>query len=107
MAPGAVRRGDVWWAELPSGRHPVVVLTRDAAIPVLRDVLVMPITTTARGIPTEVRLDESDGLPRACVATADNAGPLSAAYLVGRITALPAERMAQICRALNLAIDCA
>ncbi len=96
----------MWWAEPPYGRHPVIVLTRDAAVPVLRDLLVMPVTRTVRGIPTEVVLDESDGLPRPCVATADNTGPLSAGLLVERITVLSAERMTRVCRALNLAVDC-
>jgi mRNA interferase MazF len=103
--PGA-QRGEVWWAEPPYGRHPVIVLTRSAAIPVLRDLLVMPVTTTMRGIPTEVVLDESDGMPRRCVATADNTGPLSAALLVERITALAPARMGEICDALNLAVGC-
>jgi mRNA interferase MazF len=96
----------VWWAEPPYGRHPVIVLTRDAAVPVLRDLLVMPVTRTVRGIPTEVALDESDGMPQPCVATADNTGPLAAALLVEPITVLAPERMAQVCRALNVAVDC-
>lgn len=43
------RRGEVWWCEPPEiGRRPVVVLSRDAAIPRLRRVLVAPCTTTIR-----------------------------------------------------------
>jgi mRNA interferase MazF len=101
-----IRRGDVWWAEPPYGRHPVVVLTRDAAIPLLRDLLVMPVNSRARGIPTEVPLDEADGMPKPCVATADNTGQLSGALLVEHITSLSPERMSSICRAVSLAIDC-
>ena len=42
-------RGEVWWCELPDiGRRPVVVLSRDAAIPRLRRTLLGPCTTTIR-----------------------------------------------------------
>ena len=50
-----VNRGEVWWAEHPdAGRRPYLVLTRQAAIPVLNRVLAVPATRTVRGIPTEV-----------------------------------------------------
>jgi mRNA interferase MazF len=45
---GGPRRGEVWWSELPEiGRRPVVVLSRDVAIPRLRRALVAPCTTTS------------------------------------------------------------
>src|SRR3954467_5958880 len=54
-------RGDVWWCELAEvGRRPVVVLSRDAAIPRLRRALVAPCTTTVRGLPSEVVLAPGD-----------------------------------------------
>ncbi|HEV8115751.1 MAG TPA: type II toxin-antitoxin system PemK/MazF family toxin, partial [Acidimicrobiales bacterium] len=44
------QRGELWWCELPHlGRRPVVVLSRDAAIPRLRRCLIGPCTTTVRG----------------------------------------------------------
>jgi len=101
-----IRRADVWWAEPEWGRHPVVVMTRDAVIPHLRDIVVVPVMTQVRGLATEVSLDEQDGLPRSCVATADNVAQLSKTLLVDRITTLSTERMAQVCRAVGLAIDC-
>jgi mRNA interferase MazF len=59
-------RGEVWWSELPEiGRRPVVVLSRDAAIPRFRRALVAPCTTTVRRLPSEVVLDPgSDPVPR-------------------------------------------
>src|SRR5205814_3163186 len=52
-------RGEVWWCELAEvGRRPVVVLSRDAAIPRLRRTLIGPCTTTIRGIPSEVLLEQ-------------------------------------------------
>ena len=51
-------RGEVWWCELPEiSRRPVVVLSRDAAIPRLRRALIAPCTTTIRGLASEVLLE--------------------------------------------------
>ena len=84
-----MNRGEVWWLELPeAGRHPACILTRQAAIPVLRTLLVAPATTQIRGIPTEVRLGPEDGMPRECVLTLDNVGPVRKALLTERITRL-------------------
>ena len=44
------RQGEVWWAEHPdAGRRPFLVLSRQAAIPVLHSVLAVPATRTIRG----------------------------------------------------------
>jgi mRNA interferase MazF len=61
-------RGEVWWCELPEvGRRPVVVLSRDAAIPRLRRTLVGPCTTTVRGLASEVVLEPAeDPVPTRC-----------------------------------------
>src|SRR5215469_7220747 len=42
----------------PDKRRPVVVLTRDSAIAYLSTVTVAPISSTIRGVPSEVVLDE-------------------------------------------------
>ncbi len=48
-------RGEVWWCEMAEiVRRPVVVLSRDAAIPRLGRALVAPCTTTIRGLASEV-----------------------------------------------------
>jgi mRNA interferase MazF len=100
------QRGEVWWAELPDKRRPVLVLTRNSAIPVLRTVIVAPLTTRVRGIPTEVALDTGDGLPAACAASLDNLTVTDRLFLVERQTTLSPVRMAAVCRALRLAVDC-
>jgi mRNA interferase MazF len=81
----------------------VVILTRDRAIPVLERVLVAPVTTTVRGIPTEVALGRRDGLPTACVASLDDLVPMAKDYLVECITSLAVDRMEEIGRALRRA----
>lgn len=101
-------RGDVWWCELPEiGRRPVVVLSRDAAIPRLRRALIGPCTTTARGIPTEVLLEPPDDpIPLVSVVNLDSVESVSLGTLVERLGRLSGERMRQICEALEIAVDC-
>ena len=61
-------RGDICWYRFrpPDKRRPVLVLTRDSARPYLNDVTVVPVTSTIRGVPSEVLLDGQDGLPTEC-----------------------------------------
>lgn len=101
-------RGEVWWCELPEiGRRPVVVLSRDAAIPRLRRTLVGPCTTTIRGIPSEVLLEPAeDPVPRTSVVNLDSVESVSLATLVERLGRLSDERMVQICEALEVAVAC-
>jgi mRNA interferase MazF len=102
-----VNRGEVWWVEEPeTGRRPALVLTRQDAVPVLRKVLVAPATRTRRHIPTEVALDEGDGMPKPCVVSLDNLRAVPKALLTERITRLGVERMAQVCEALSRATAC-
>lgn len=69
-------------------------------------VLVAPATTTVRRLPTEVGLDEVDGLPRSCVVNLDTPELLPKAILVDRIASLSSARMRQICAALTKAVNC-
>jgi len=103
------RRGDVWWCELPDiARRPVVVLSRDAAIPRLRRALVAPCTTTIRGLPSEVVLEPGDDpITRRCAANLDSLESVSTAALVDRMGRLSDERMRDLCAALEVAVDCA
>ena len=102
-----VARGEVWWYEDPrAGRRPFCILTRDEAIPMLNQVLAVPATRTIRGIPTEVALDDADGMPAACALTLDNVSLIHPALCTERITRLPAERLRQVCDALAAAVAC-
>lgn len=69
-----MKLGEVWWAEspLPVGSRPVLLLTRDEVIQTIGSVVVVLVTRTARGLPTEVRLGAREGLPEPCVANFDN-----------------------------------
>lgn len=69
-----MNRGDVRWHNFrpPDKRRPVLVLTRDSAIPYLNDVTVAPVTTRIRGIPSEVLLGKEDGMPEDCAINFDH-----------------------------------
>jgi mRNA interferase MazF len=69
-------------------------------------VLVAPITRTIRGIPTEVRIDQADGMPEECVASLDNVRQIPRAFLSEPITSLAGPRMHEVCRALAIATGC-
>jgi mRNA interferase MazF len=102
-------RGDIWWCELPDiGRRPVVVLSRDAAIPRLGRALVAPCTTNVRDLPSEVLLEPGqDPVPRRCVANLDSVDNVSIAVLVERLGRLSDVRMHEVCEALAVAVSCA
>jgi mRNA interferase MazF len=102
-----VGRGDIYWLELPQeGRRPVCVLTREAAVPVLHNLTVALVTRTIRDIPTEVRLDERDGLPAECAITLDNLRTVPKRMLTERIATLSGGQMHAVCRALDVATGC-
>ena len=103
-----IERGEVWWAETPDAPkgRPFLVLTRNEAIPVLRTVLVAPISRTIRRIPTEVALGLSEGLPVASAATFDSVLAVPKSMLVRRMGALAPGRHPELCEALAAAIDC-
>jgi mRNA interferase MazF len=87
-------------------RRPALVLTRDAAVPVLHRVVAAPLTRTVRGIRSEVPLDSQDGLDEECAVSLDNVTVLPKAVLTHRVTTLSAARMHDVCRALAFVVDC-
>jgi mRNA interferase MazF len=101
-----MRRGDVWWADLPSpaGRRPVVLLSRNEAYAVRELVTVAPVTTRVRGIPTEVELDRADGLPKRCVANLDTITTIPRRRLTTQITRLAPAKIAAVDGALRFAL---
>lgn len=102
------RRGEVWWCELPEvGRRPVLVLSRDAAIPRLGRTLIAPCTTTIRGLASEVELDpDADPVPRSTAVNLDSVESVSLGVLVDRLGRLSDDRMREVCAALSVAVDC-
>ncbi len=101
-------RGEVWWCDLPEiPRRPVVVLSRDAAIPRLRRVIVAPCTTTIRGLASEVVLEVGeDPIPLRSAINLDSVESVSVGTLTERLGRLGGVRMHEVCSALAVAVDC-
>lgn len=105
---GRIARGDVrlYAFASPDKKRPVVVLTRNSAIAYLATVTVAPITSTIRGVPSEVILNEEDGMKAPCAVNLHNAVTVSQARLGRRIVQLNAARMSEICAALRFSLGC-
>jgi mRNA interferase MazF len=102
-----VARGEVWWGETPEEKgRPFLVVSRDAANRVLQRVLVAPVSSRIRGVPSELPLGEAEGLPQQSVASFDNLRPFPKEMLVHRIGALGSDRSRDICRTAGATIDC-
>lgn len=105
---GEIARGDVrlYQFAAPDKQRPVVVLTRDSAVAYLATVTVAPITSTIRGIPSEVSLDEDDGMKGPCAVNLHNAITVSQGRLGRRVARLSSMRMHEICNALRFSLGC-
>jgi mRNA interferase MazF len=102
-----MQRGEVWFAATPGGDRPVLVLTRDPVADRIGSVVVAALTRIRRGLVSELDLKAgADGLPTDCVVNFDNIHTLPREMLRGRVTALSAARMAQVCRTLAAAGGC-
>jgi mRNA interferase MazF len=101
-----VKRGDICWYtfKTPDKKRPVLILTRDSAIPVLNAVTVAPITSTIRSIPTEVVLTEEDGLPDTCAANFDNLQTVPKGNIGDRISHLTTKKMKAAALAVSFAL---
>lgn len=101
-----MNRGDVCWYlfQAPDKRRPVLILTRDSALGFLNSVTIAPITSTIRGIPTEVILTEEDGLPATCAANFDNIQTVPRRNIGERLARLTARRMKLAAAATSFAL---
>jgi mRNA interferase MazF len=105
MTAAPPRRGDVWLAQLDKVR-PVVVLTRDPLGRLLNAVLAAPVTSTVRGVSTEVAVGPADGVRLASVANLDNLQLVSRSRFVRRVGRARPGTMEALCGALAIAVDC-
>ena len=105
---GGIARGDVRLYQFapPDKKRPAVVLSRNSAIRYLSTVTVAPITSTIRGVPSEVLLDEEDGMKTPCVVNLHNTVTVSQDRLGRRIAQLSSLRMNEICTALRFSLGC-
>ena len=105
---GRIARGDVRLYRFapPDKQRPVVVLTRATAIAYLSTVTVAPITSAIRGVPSEVVLNEEDGMKVPCAVNLHSAATISQDRLGKRVGQLSSLRMNEICAALRFALGC-
>lgn len=102
-----VARGELWWGESPEEKgRPFLVVSRDAANAVMQRVLVAPVTTRIRSLPSELPVGEAEGLPLPSVASFGNLRPFPKSLLVRRLGALPAERRHLLCAVAAATLDC-
>lgn len=99
------RRGEVWLAILDK-RRPVIVLTRDPMGRYLDSIIVAPVTSTIRGVSTEVPIGPEDGVRRPSVVSLDNVQLLDKGRLIQVVGKARRVTMASICRSLAIATGC-
>jgi len=105
---GGIARGDIRLYRFapPDKQRPVVVLTRSSAIAYLSTVTVAPVTSTMRGVPSEVPLSDEDGMKTACAVNLHNVTTVSQDRLGRRVGQLSPQRMSEICAALRFSLGC-
>ena len=105
---GRIMRGDVrlYRYARPDKTRPVVVLTRDSALNYLSAVTIAPITSSIRGVPSEVVLNEDDGMKAPCAVNLHNAVTVPREELGRRVAQLSSLRMREVCAALGFSLGC-
>lgn len=107
MTAGGIGHGDVWWADLAEEKiRPVVVLTRRRVASRLTRLVVAPITSTVRDIPTEVAVGNAEGVRDGSVANLDNLQLLDAHRLLRRAGRVGDARWPEFCRAVTTMMAC-
>src|SRR6185369_4353578 len=97
-----VNRGEIWQYRFkaPDKRRPVLILSRQEVIPLLHTVMVAPITSTRRGVPSEVLLGVHEGLKQDSAANLDHVQTVEQARLASYVGSLDAAQMRNVCQAL-------
>ena len=102
------RRGEIWQYRFraPDKRRPVLVLTRQEVLPLLHTAMVAPITSTIRGLPSEVVVGAEEGLKHDSAVNLDHVQTIEQRLLHHYVGSLSEEKMREVCRALALATGC-
>ncbi len=105
---GRPQRGEIWLYTFkpPEKRRPVVILTRQSVLPLLRTAVVAPVTSNIRGLPSEVPVGVDEGLKHNSVVNLDWVQTVEQRHLTHYVGSLGETRMAQVCRALVIATGC-
>ena len=108
MTAARIARGEVrlYQFAAPDKRRPALVLTRNSALAYLSTATVAPVTSTIRGVPSEVVLNEEDGMKSPCAVNLHNAVTVSQHRLGKRLAQLSPARMNEVCAALRFSLGC-
>ncbi len=112
-APGRVardlKRGEIWLYTFkpPDKRRPVLIISRQAALPLLRTALVAPVTSTIHGSPAEVMIGVAEGLKQPSAVNLDHVQTVEQSLLHHFIGTVDAATMRRVCQALAVATGCA
>ena len=107
MARG-VERGQIWLYTFksPDQRRPVLVLSRQDVIGLLRTVMVAPITSAIRGAPSEVTVGIDEGLKGPSAVNLDHVQTVEKRLLGRYVGSLSVKKMTAVCDALAVAVGC-
>lgn len=102
-----MKRGEIRWYKFkaPDKKRPVVILTRNSILEYLGEVTVAPVTSTIRGIPSEVLLSREDGMGKECAINLDHIQTASKGKVGSLIATLPGEKLEQVRKAILFALD--
>jgi mRNA interferase MazF len=105
---GRLERGEVRFFRFPKPdkQRPVLILTRTSALEYLARVTVAPVTSTIRGVPSEVVLGPEQGMKQPCAVNLHNVVTVPRSGIGRLLTQLDAEHMSRVCGALAFSLGC-
>jgi mRNA interferase MazF len=105
--------GQIEWGEIrlfhfdaPDKTRPILILTRGSAVGYLSRLTIAPITSTIRGVPSEVALGPEDGMKQPCAVNLHNVITVGKDGIGRRVAQLGTARMREVCRALAFVLGC-
>ncbi len=101
-----IARGEIWQFAFPrpDRRRPVLVLTRQESMGYLQTVTVAPITSTIRGVPSEVTVGPEVGLKHKSAINLHHVATVPRSGLRAFVGTLPPELMERVRAALLFAL---
>lgn len=102
-----VAQAELWLMETPNQKQrPVLIVSRNEVIPVLNNIIVAPVTSTIRDIPTCIAVGAGEGIEHESVASFDNLAAVPKSVLTTRLGQLGVGGRQQICAALEAMANC-
>ena len=102
-----MKRGEIRWYKFksPDKKRPVLILTRDSILDYLGEVTIAPVTSTIRGIPSEVLLSREDGMAKDCAINLDHIQTVTKKKIGSLIATLSQEKLHQVQKSIHFALN--